>query len=50
IINNDIMYFNIDNNNNNNCFIEENKIIGTNICTIGFDSNDFIYELIDHMN
>ncbi|CAF0974726.1 unnamed protein product [Rotaria sordida] len=42
------MYFNI--NNNNNCFIEENKIIDTNICTIGFNSNDFIYKLIDHMN
>ncbi|CAF4108301.1 unnamed protein product, partial [Rotaria sordida] len=49
IINDDNMYFNI-NNNNNNCFIEENKIIDTNICTIGFNSNDFIYKLIDHMN
>ncbi|CAF3768749.1 unnamed protein product [Rotaria sordida] len=50
ITNDDNIYFNIDNNNNKNCFIEENKIINTSICTIGFNSNDFIYELIDYMN
>ena len=32
------------------CFIEENQIIGTNICTIAKYSNDFIYELIDYLN
>ncbi|CAF3290402.1 unnamed protein product [Rotaria socialis] len=45
IVNDDNMYFNL--NEKNNCFLEENKIINSEVCTIGFDSNDFIYELID---
>jgi len=48
IINDDNVYFNLD--NRKNCFIEENQSIGTKICTIGRNSNDFIYELIDKMN
>ncbi|CAF5103763.1 unnamed protein product, partial [Rotaria magnacalcarata] len=47
IVNDDNMYFNL--NEKNNCFLEENKIINSEVCTIGFDSNDFIYELIDPM-
>jgi hypothetical protein len=48
IINDDNNYFNLD--YRNNCFLDENQIIGTRICTIGKNSNDFIYELIDQMN
>jgi hypothetical protein len=45
IINDDKNYFNFE--NTNECFIEENQPIGTRICTIGKNSEDFIYELID---
>jgi hypothetical protein len=48
ILNDDKNYFNFE--YRNDCFIEENQIIGTNICTIGKNSNDFIYELIDPTN
>ncbi len=32
------------------CFLDENQLNGTKICTIGKDSIDFIYHLIDPMN
>jgi hypothetical protein len=45
IINDDKNYFNFD--NRKKCFLEENQLIGTNICSIGKNSNEFIYELIN---
>ncbi|CAF1579479.1 unnamed protein product, partial [Adineta steineri] len=48
IINDDNVYFDLE--NQKKCFINENENIGTRICTIGRNSNDFIYELIDKMN
>jgi len=45
IINDDKNYFNFD--NQKKCFLEENQLIGTNICSIGKNSNEFIYELIN---
>ncbi|CAF4189894.1 unnamed protein product, partial [Rotaria sordida] len=48
IINDDYIFFKLE--NLNQCFIDENKLNGTNICTIGKDSIDFIYYLIDPMN
>ncbi|CAF4759917.1 unnamed protein product, partial [Rotaria sp. Silwood2] len=48
IINDDHIYFKLE--YKNQCFIDENKLNGTTICTIGKDSMDFIYYLIDPMN
>jgi hypothetical protein len=48
IINDDQNYFNFD--NQKKCFLEENQIFGTNICSIGKNSNEFIYELINEKN
>ena len=48
IINDDNVYFNLE--NRKDCFMDENQSIGTMICTIGRNSQDFIYELIDKMN
>jgi hypothetical protein len=48
IINDDYMYFKLE--NRNQCFLEENKPNGTRICTIGKDSNEFSYRLIDPMD
>lgn len=41
-------YFNFD--NIHRCLIDENQSNGTKICTIGRNSMEFIYELIDPMN
>jgi hypothetical protein len=48
IVNDDNNYFHLE--NRNDCFIDENQIIGTKICTIGKNSNDFIYQLINQNN
>lgn len=48
IINDDNNYFNLE--YRNKCFIDENQIIGTTICTIGKNSEDFIYELINQLD
>jgi hypothetical protein len=48
IINDDDIYFNL--KNIHQCWIDEKKLNGTKICTIGKDSIDFIYQLIDPVN
>jgi hypothetical protein len=46
--NKDSNYFNLD--NLHRCIIDKNQLNGTNICTIGKNSMDFIYQLIDPMD
>ncbi|CAF5176711.1 unnamed protein product, partial [Rotaria magnacalcarata] len=48
IINDDYIYFTLE--NRNRCFIDENQPNGTKVCTIGKDSIDFIYDLMDPTN
>jgi protocadherin Fat 1/2/3 len=49
IINDDEqVYFNSD--ENRSCAFNENQSIGTSICTIGKNTNDFIYELVQTTN
>ncbi|CAF1436676.1 unnamed protein product, partial [Adineta ricciae] len=48
IINDDNNYFNLE--NRDNCILDENKPIGTIVCTIGKSSDEFVYELIDRTN
>ncbi|UJR27505.1 hypothetical protein I4U23_008789 [Adineta vaga] len=48
IINDDNIYFNFE--NQDKCFLDENQNIGTIICTIGRNSDEFLYELIDTTN
>ena len=48
IINDDQNYFNFE--NGKNCFLEENQMIGTKICSIGKNSNEFLYELLNQKN
>lgn len=48
IINDDYIYFNLE--NRNRCFIDENQRNGTIICSVGKESVDFMYSLIDPMN
>ena len=45
ITKNDSIYFDLD--KTNRCFLDESQSIGTRICTIGKDSTDFLYQLIN---